>query len=290
MSHTHTHPRKRLLAGVLAIALACLGLAACGSSGSSSTSTTNAANTSTTTSGTAPGAPGARNGRFAAMRACLQKGRHYAPHSSPGSVTDARCRRIPRRRAGPQAAQGRDSRAVASGAEEVRWRTRALPGRVRGALTARRCAPRWPPSRCVCARTGLPCRRPIPRATDRCSTPRESTPRAPPSSRGQGQVPEQAERRLRATRRGTRRIGSLPHPGDRGGDAGVTSLTDVHAAPTGRLAYSSEPLSEALPLGGSACEPRSRLLAAAWGSRIAAELGLLVIVRLLQRADASSTS
>jgi hypothetical protein len=83
MSHIHTHSRKPLFAGVLAMVLACLGLAACGSSGnsSSSTSTTNAANTSTPGSGTAPGA---RSGRFAAMRACLQKEGITLPARTPG--------------------------------------------------------------------------------------------------------------------------------------------------------------------------------------------------------------
>jgi hypothetical protein len=89
MSHTHTHSRKPLLAGALAMALACLGLAACGSSGSSSsTSTTNAANTSSTStgSGTAGTAtpPGARTGRFAAMRECLQKQGITLPTRTPG--------------------------------------------------------------------------------------------------------------------------------------------------------------------------------------------------------------
>jgi len=84
MSHIHTHSRKPLLAGVLVMALACLGLAACGSSGSSSSSsstTTNAANTSTTGAGTGPGA---RTGRFAAMRACLQKEGITLPARTPG--------------------------------------------------------------------------------------------------------------------------------------------------------------------------------------------------------------
>jgi hypothetical protein len=81
-THTHTHSRKPLLAGVLVIALTCLGLAACGSSGnSSSTPTTNAANTSTTGAGTGPGA---RAGRFAAMRACLQKEGITLPTRTPG--------------------------------------------------------------------------------------------------------------------------------------------------------------------------------------------------------------
>jgi hypothetical protein len=87
MSHIHTHSRKSLLAGLLVTALACLGLAACGSSSSSSTtSTTNAANTSSTSTG-AGGAgtgPGARSGRFAAMRECLAKEGITLPARTPG--------------------------------------------------------------------------------------------------------------------------------------------------------------------------------------------------------------
>ncbi len=85
MSLIHDHSRKPLLAGVLVMVLACLGLAACGSSGSSSssTSTTNAANTSTTATGSGA-APGARTGRFAALRACLQKEGITLPIRTPG--------------------------------------------------------------------------------------------------------------------------------------------------------------------------------------------------------------
>jgi hypothetical protein len=85
MSHIHTHSRRSLLAGLLATALACLGLAACGSSGSSSTtSTTNAANTSSTSTATGTGPGGARSGRFTAMRECLAKEGITLPARTPG--------------------------------------------------------------------------------------------------------------------------------------------------------------------------------------------------------------
>jgi hypothetical protein len=80
----HTHSNRRPLAAsavVLALLLACLGLAACGgSSKSSSTTATNAAaatttaSTSTSTTGGAGKGPGGRNsGQFVALRECLQK-------------------------------------------------------------------------------------------------------------------------------------------------------------------------------------------------------------------------
>ncbi len=110
MSFILSHPRKPLLAGALSMALACFGLAACGSSGSSSTtSTTNAANTSsssttttaantsstntssTTTSSTSTGststspAPGGGpGGRFAALRTCLQQNGVTLPQRPAG--------------------------------------------------------------------------------------------------------------------------------------------------------------------------------------------------------------
>jgi hypothetical protein len=62
------------------------------------------------------------------------EGRHHAAHPSPGSAADARRRRIPRRwRRRSAAAQGCHSRAVRSGTEEVRRRTRLCTAR-RGAL------------------------------------------------------------------------------------------------------------------------------------------------------------
>ncbi|MFI4992006.1 MAG: hypothetical protein ACHQCH_00090 [Solirubrobacterales bacterium] len=57
---------------MLVLLLACLGLAACGSSSGSSSSTTSASASSTTTTG-ATGAKGPNAGRFAAIRACLSK-------------------------------------------------------------------------------------------------------------------------------------------------------------------------------------------------------------------------
>ncbi len=85
MSHIHTHRRKSLLAGLLVMALACLGLAACGSSSnSSSTSTTNAAATSSTSTGTGTGPGPGRSGRFTAMRECLAKEGITLPARTPG--------------------------------------------------------------------------------------------------------------------------------------------------------------------------------------------------------------
>jgi pilus assembly protein FimV len=100
----HTHSNRRPLAAsaiVLALLLACLGLAACGGSSKSSSSTTatNAAATSTSTTAT-PGSnstngkggsnatskgPAATNaGRFAALRECLQKNGIALPSRTPG--------------------------------------------------------------------------------------------------------------------------------------------------------------------------------------------------------------
>jgi hypothetical protein len=89
----HIDSNRRPLAAsamVLALLLACLGLAACGSSSksSSSTSATNAAATSTSTTGTTGSTgkgPGATNsGRFAALRECLQKNGITLPKRTPG--------------------------------------------------------------------------------------------------------------------------------------------------------------------------------------------------------------
>ena len=89
----HIHSNRRPLAAsaiVLALLLACLGLAACGGSSKSSSSTTatNAAATSTTTTpttgatGKVPGGP--NSGRFAALRECLQKNGITLPKLTPG--------------------------------------------------------------------------------------------------------------------------------------------------------------------------------------------------------------
>lgn len=86
MPHTNTQIRKPLLPASAAIALlACLGLAACGGSSSTSTSSsttsasTNAANAAKTST-----APGHTPGRFAALRACLQKNGVTLPAPTPG--------------------------------------------------------------------------------------------------------------------------------------------------------------------------------------------------------------
>ncbi|HEY3959984.1 MAG TPA: hypothetical protein VGL68_05680 [Solirubrobacteraceae bacterium] len=90
--------RRPLAAGaiVLALLLACLGLAACGGSSKSSSSTTAANAAATSTSTTAPNGangksgangkgPAATNaGRFAALRECLQKNGITLPSRTPG--------------------------------------------------------------------------------------------------------------------------------------------------------------------------------------------------------------
>jgi hypothetical protein len=94
----HIDSNRRLLAAsaiVLALLLACLGLAACGGSskGSSSTTATNAAaatsttstSTSTSTTGPAGKGPGGPNSsRFAALRECLQKNGITLPKRTTG--------------------------------------------------------------------------------------------------------------------------------------------------------------------------------------------------------------
>ncbi|HUB72531.1 MAG TPA: hypothetical protein VL979_00670 [Solirubrobacteraceae bacterium] len=99
MAHIHSK-RSRSALAIVALVLAGLALAACGSSGSSSSgagSTTTSAKAATTSS--APGgtlAAAAAAGRFRALRACLQKngvtlpertpGRHHAPGGLPGGA------------------------------------------------------------------------------------------------------------------------------------------------------------------------------------------------------------
>ncbi len=95
MHHTNTHHRRPMAATALVLLLACLGLAACGGSSSNSSTTTTVAAaaataTAPTSTATAPtstgsaatGAPG--GGRFAAMRACLQKEGITLPQRTPG--------------------------------------------------------------------------------------------------------------------------------------------------------------------------------------------------------------
>jgi hypothetical protein len=113
MHHTNIHHRAPLAATALALLLACLGLAACGSSSGSTSTSTVAANsaaiavnkTGSTTSSTpgtttpsttptpgnpgTPGAPGAHGGgpgagRFAAVRECLAKEGITLPKPTPG--------------------------------------------------------------------------------------------------------------------------------------------------------------------------------------------------------------
>jgi hypothetical protein len=80
MPHIQIKGAKRTATAALILLLACLGLAACGSSSPSSSSvTTNAASTG------AGGAQGRGAGRFAAMRACLQKNGVTLPQRAPGA-------------------------------------------------------------------------------------------------------------------------------------------------------------------------------------------------------------
>jgi hypothetical protein len=84
MPHIKSKGRPVMRATVaLALLLACLGLAACGSS--SKTSATNASAAAATTSGAGgTGSSGARGGRFAALRECLQKNGVTLPKRTPG--------------------------------------------------------------------------------------------------------------------------------------------------------------------------------------------------------------
>ncbi len=89
MPHIDSNRRPHAASAiVLALLLACLGLAACGGSSksSSSTSATNAAATATTgTTGTTGKGPGSTNsGRFAALRECLRKNGITLPKRTPG--------------------------------------------------------------------------------------------------------------------------------------------------------------------------------------------------------------
>ncbi len=83
---THDHPRPRtrgrlrLLIAGLAIIVAAVTLAACGSSGNSSSSASSATNNASTTND-----PSAPSGRFASLRACLQKEGINLPSASPSS-------------------------------------------------------------------------------------------------------------------------------------------------------------------------------------------------------------
>ena len=106
-------------------------LAACGGSSGKTTSsaTASASASATTTTGTsttgAPEGPGA--GRFAALRECLQKNGITLPKRTPGQRPRPGAGGFLGGGAGAATAQGRDARAVRSGAEEVR--RRRLPRR-----------------------------------------------------------------------------------------------------------------------------------------------------------------
>jgi hypothetical protein len=89
MPHINTSRRnparatKPATAAVLALLLACLGLAACGGSSKSSSTSTNAAAASAT--GAQAGATGPRAGRFKGLRECLQKNGITLPSRAPGA-------------------------------------------------------------------------------------------------------------------------------------------------------------------------------------------------------------
>jgi hypothetical protein len=72
---------KPAIASLLALLLASLLLAACGSSGASST-----AASATNASATTPGSTAALRGRFAAVRACMQKAGITLPKRTPGQT------------------------------------------------------------------------------------------------------------------------------------------------------------------------------------------------------------
>jgi hypothetical protein len=72
-------------AAVLALLLACLGLAACGGSSKGSSTSANAAAASASASGAPTGPTGPRAGRFKALRECLQKNGISPPSRTPGA-------------------------------------------------------------------------------------------------------------------------------------------------------------------------------------------------------------
>jgi hypothetical protein len=96
MPHINSNRRRPATTAtvVLALLLACLGLAACGGSSNSSTTDANAttsptggatgATGTTGTGATGTGATGARGGRFKALRECLQKDGITLPKQTPG--------------------------------------------------------------------------------------------------------------------------------------------------------------------------------------------------------------
>ena len=89
MPHTNRNRRTPAMTAivVLALVLACLGLAACGGSSKSSTTNASASATTTTTStaGGSTGAAGPNVGRFAALRECLKKNGIALPQRTPGA-------------------------------------------------------------------------------------------------------------------------------------------------------------------------------------------------------------
>ncbi len=87
MPHISSNRRKSAVAAVLVIPLACLGLAACGSSSKSSSTSTSASASATTSPGTGTtgtATKGAGASRFKALRECLQKNGVALPQRTPG--------------------------------------------------------------------------------------------------------------------------------------------------------------------------------------------------------------
>ncbi len=85
MHRIRRNRRKPAAAVILALLLACLGLAACGGSSKSSSTSQNAAATSANASGAPTGASGPAAGRFKAVRECLQKNGITLPQRTPGA-------------------------------------------------------------------------------------------------------------------------------------------------------------------------------------------------------------
>ena len=76
---------KPAATALLAILLACLGLAACGGSSKSSSTSASAAATTSTGAGAKSGSTGAGAGRFTALRECLQKNGITLPQRPAGT-------------------------------------------------------------------------------------------------------------------------------------------------------------------------------------------------------------
>ncbi len=83
MPHIHSNSSRPAIAALILV-LASLALAACGGSSGSTSSSTTATTSASATTPTTGGAPGARDGRFSAIRECLQKNGITLPARKPG--------------------------------------------------------------------------------------------------------------------------------------------------------------------------------------------------------------